>query len=78
VNALQRLRETLERALVNAKTRREEREIGQAVVELQESADFTEFHELHPTGSVKVPPEFSLPSPLTERGAVPPVLPRRL
>lgn len=69
MSALQRLREQMETAFANARTLGDEKLIGRAIVELQEQTDFRECAELR---AVRIPPEFSLPSPVTERSAVPP------
>lgn len=61
MSELQRMREKLETALSHATTRHQEREIGRAIVELQEAADFGEFAELQ-RPAVQLPPDVSLPS----------------
>lgn len=69
MSALQQLRDQLETALSRSRTRREEREIGHAIVELQEAADFAECAELD---LVRLPSDFSLTSSRRSASAVTP------
>jgi hypothetical protein len=71
VTGLQQLREDLEREPTHASTRRSERLIGQALVELAERIDFREHLELQSApvlaGSVECPDDFSLMPPIAAR-----------